>query len=160
MLTMVESSTTMSCATPTSASTAQRLGSAARDAAADIVREYKAAAGCHGASSDVTRARGCGSPTAADGDEGDAPERRRRDHARERRVVGSDRLAGDSDSDHGDRHKGFSVGAGISTVRHCGSHATAQTWSGASGGLISRLRILPVGPLGSSSTSQTWRGYL
>ena len=25
---------------------------------------------------------------------------------------------------------------------------------------ISRLRILPVGPLGSSSTSQTWRGYL
>ena len=42
MLTMVESRMTMSCATPTSASTAQRLGSAAGGAAADIVREYKA----------------------------------------------------------------------------------------------------------------------
>ena len=28
------------------------------------------------------------------------------------------------------------------------------------GGLISRLRIFPVGPLGSSSRIQTWRGYL
>ena len=28
------------------------------------------------------------------------------------------------------------------------------------GALISRLRILPVGPFGSSSTSHTWRGYL
>ena len=29
-----------------------------------------------------------------------------------------------------------------------------------SGGSISRLRILPVGPLGRSSTNHTWRGYL
>jgi hypothetical protein len=29
-----------------------------------------------------------------------------------------------------------------------------------SGGLISRLRIFPVGPFGSSSTSHTRRGYL
>ena len=30
----------------------------------------------------------------------------------------------------------------------------------APGGWISRLRILPVAPLGSCSTNQIWRGYL
>ena len=41
MLTMVESSTTMSCATPRRASTAQRLGSEAGEDAAGILRDYK-----------------------------------------------------------------------------------------------------------------------
>jgi hypothetical protein len=35
-----------------------------------------------------------------------------------------------------------------------------QASAGSSGGLISRFRILPVGPFGNSSTSQTRRGYL
>src|ERR1019366_9182439 len=33
-------------------------------------------------------------------------------------------------------------------------------WRSSCGGCTSRFRILPVGPMGSSSTSQTWRGYL
>ena len=38
--------------------------------------------------------------------------------------------------------------------------AEAQACSTFSGTSISRLRILPVGPLGSSSTNQILRGYL
>src|SRR3954454_16937949 len=103
MLTIVESSTTMSCATPTSASTAQRLGSAAGDAAAGIIREYKAAGG------------------------------------------GSDRLAGNSDYDHGDRHtavaagevRGDDLGTALGRrdlVDHCGAAHERQADAGTAGG--------------------------
>src|SRR5262249_37255846 len=36
--------------------------------------------------------------------------------------------------------------------------AVAHSGTGAAGTAISRLRILPVGPLGKSSTNQIWRG--
>jgi hypothetical protein len=45
----------------------------------------------------------------------------------------------------------------VERARHA-AHVTAPTI--AAGARISRLRILPVGPLGSSSTNHTWRGYL
>ena len=50
-----------------------------------------------------------------------------------------------------------SVTLGRRSRRYSGSAVMAQR---STGGLISRLRILPVGPLGSSSSNHTWRGYL
>ena len=44
--------------------------------------------------------------------------------------------------------------------RLSGQAGTAGARAASPGGWISRLRILPVGPLGSSSTNQIWRGYL
>ena len=48
-------------------------------------------------------------------------------------------------------------GVGQQDLERCASRA--QTWS-SSGISIARLRILPVGPFGSSSTNHTCRGYL
>jgi hypothetical protein len=44
--------------------------------------------------------------------------------------------------------------------RPCGGHYELVETSAFSGTSISRLRILPVGPFGSSSTNHTLRGYL
>ena len=52
------------------------------------------------------------------------------------------------------------VGDAGGAVVACASPRPVRYACSRSGTSISRLRILPVGPFGSSSTSQTWRGYL